>query len=331
MAATIKDVAKKAGVGTGTVSRVLNGGNQVDATTQKVVLEAIDELNYVPNVMGKRLRTNRTKVIALMVPIIAHPFFSRLAGYIEDEADRFGYSVLLISSQQRVGKENEIINRIRRKEVDGAIFVTHFTHSEEELKDLAIVSIDRHLGKEIPFVASDNYEATRKAIEYLIAQGCKKIGYIGTKPFVDSEVLLREKAYLDCMEEHGMEKFITNEVVLHGEEEKVVEDFIAKHRGVDGIFASGYTLSLTAYNYLEKRGIRIPDEIQMVSYDGDFRDFDVGPRLTCVEQPIEAMGRQAVRLLMDKFEKRKVRIENIIPSEFIPGETTGNLTLKDLK
>lgn len=110
MAATIKDVAKKAGVGTGTVSRVLNGGDQVDATTQKIVQNAIDELNYVPNVMGKRLRTNRTKVIALMVPIIAHPFFSRLAGFIEDEADRFGYSVLLVNSQQRVGKENEIIN-----------------------------------------------------------------------------------------------------------------------------------------------------------------------------------------------------------------------------
>jgi len=330
MAATIKDVAKKAGVGTGTVSRVLNGGDQVDATTQKIVQNAIDELNYVPNVMGKRLRTNRTKVIALMVPIIAHPFFSRLAGFIEDEADRFGYSVLLVNSQQRVGKENEIINRIRRKEVDGAIFVTHFTHSEEELKDLAIVSIDRHLGKEIPFVASDNYEATRKAIEYLIDRGCRRIGYIGTKPFVDSEVLLREKAYRDCMDAHGMEKFITNEVVLHGEEEKVVEDFIARHEEVDGIFASGYSLSLTAYNYLTKKGIRIPEEIQLVSYDGDFRDFEAGPRLTCVEQPIEVMGRNAVCLLMDKIEKRNVRIANIVASEFILGDTTKN-ALKDTK
>ena len=180
MATTIKDVAKYAGVGVGTVSRVLNGGESVNEEKIRRVREAIEALHFVPNKNASKLRRNASNVLALLVPLVNHPFFANLAYYVEDEADKYGYSILLISSQRRIFKEEEILRRIRRKEVDGAIFVTHFEHDERSLEDCSIVSIDRPLGRDVPYVTSDNYEATERAIEYLIGKGCKKIGYIGS-------------------------------------------------------------------------------------------------------------------------------------------------------
>ena len=165
MATTIKDVAKYAGVGIGTVSRVINNERGVGEQTRKKVTDAMKSLNYLPNNMASQLRKNETRIIALLVPVVNHPFFAKLAYYVEDEADKFGYSVILVSSQQRVDKETEIIRRIKHKKVDGAVFVTHYIHDEEEIKNCPIISIDRVLGANTPYVTSDNYEATRKAIK----------------------------------------------------------------------------------------------------------------------------------------------------------------------
>ena len=128
MATTIKDVARYAGVGIGTVSRVINNDKAVGESTRKKVLAAMEALDYSPNYMASQLRRNETRMIALLVPIINHPFFAKLAYYVEDEADKFGYSTILVSSQKRVERETEIISRIRHKKVDGAVFVTHFVH-----------------------------------------------------------------------------------------------------------------------------------------------------------------------------------------------------------
>ena len=247
MATTIKDVAKYAGVGVGTVSRVLNGGESVNEEKIRRVREAIEALHFVPNKNASKLRRNASNVLALLVPLVNHPFFANLAYYVEDEADKYGYSVLLISSQRRIFKEEEILRRIRRKEVDGAIFVTHFEHDERSLEDCSIVSIDRPLGRDVPYVTSDNYEATERAIEYLIGKGCKKIGYIGSKPLVESEVLKREEAYLDVMKKHNMPPRITNDVILHGEESNVAARFLDEYGDVDGVFASGYTMAQVLY------------------------------------------------------------------------------------
>ena len=109
MAATIQDVAKKSGVGVGTVSRVLNGGTNVRKETCDKVLEAIKELNYIPNSLGVKLRTNRNKVFALLVPVINHTFFSELAAHIEKEAEKYGCKEALFT----FGFENNCLRIIR--------------------------------------------------------------------------------------------------------------------------------------------------------------------------------------------------------------------------
>ena len=322
MATTIKDVAKKAGVGVGTVSRVLNGGKSVNKETHQRVVEAIEELHFVPNQMASRLRKDASGIIALLVPVVNHPFFAKLAYFVEDEADKFGYSILLVSSQKRMEKERNILQRIKRREVDGAIFVTHFDHEEKELKGCPLVSIDRPLGADIPYVTSDNYDATKNAVEYLIQKGCRKIGYVGSKPLVDSEVLKREDAYLDVMKEQGIEPRIKNDVILHGDESNVVAEFLQAYPDVDGVFASGHTMAQVLYETALQKGIKVPEQMQIVSYDGSFKQWSNNPYLSCVEQPIEEMAREVVRLLIDKIDGKEVQMRTMLKTNFLVGATT---------
>ena len=321
METTIKDVAKYAGVGVGTVSRVINNEKAVGEKTREKVLEAMKALNYSRNNMAFRLRKNETRIIALLVPVINHPFFAKLAYFIEDEASRFGYSIILVSSQQKVDKEIEIITKIKHREVDGAVFVTHHMHEEEDLENCPIVSIDRTFGDNIPYVTSDNYEATKKAIRYMIERGAKRVGFIGSKPLVSSEVMERERAYLDVMEEYGMTPRIVNKVIEHGEEAIVVSDFMEKHQDVDGVFVSGYTLSQYFYEAALELGKRIPDDLQIVSYDGIFKQWGIS-NITSVEQPIEEMARQIVRLLIKKIHHEETCIRTVLKTKFVLGTTT---------
>ena len=321
METTIKDVAKYAGVGIGTVSRVINNEKAVGEKTRKKVVEAMKELNYLPNNMASQLRKNATRIIALLVPVVNHPFFAKLAYYVEDEADRFGYSIILVSSQQRVDKESEIIKRIKRREVDGAVFVTHYAHDEEDLKNCPIISIDRAFGTNIPYVTSDNYDATKRAIRYMIERGAKRVGFIGSKPLVASEVLERERAYLDVMAEYNMPIRMVNEVIQHGEESAIVADFIEKHADVDGVFVSGYTLSQFFYEAAIEMGKKIPEDLQIVSYDGMFKQWSTS-NMTSVEQPIEEMARQVVRLLIKKIHGEETGTRTVLKTKFVLGTTT---------
>ena len=321
MGATIKEVAAKSGVGIGTVSRVLNNSPQISEATRKKVLKAIKELDYVPNVAGKRLSQKKSYVIAVLVPVIDHPFFARLVSNLEIEADKKGYSLLLATSQHRIEKEHEILRRLQQGEADGALFVTHYEHHEDEFKGLAIVSIDRHLGKNIPVVTTDNYEATKKAIEHLIEKGCKKIAYLGTKPNQVSEVSLREKAYEDVCKKHNMPLMIVNQNVGHGEENKLIDELFNSHKEFDGVFVSGCTLATLLYNRMKLMGIKTPEDIQMVSYDGEFSLDDVH-HISTLEQPLDLMAKKCVELLIDKINSKEVESLSKFNCRFIKGGTT---------
>ena len=319
---TIKEVAARSGVGIGTVSRVLNNSSQISETTKKKVLKAIDELNYVPNVAGKRLSQNKSYVLAVLVPIINHPYFANLIAKLEMEADARGYSLLVASSQHRIDKEKEILKRLAQNEADGALFVTHYEHNPEEFKNLAIVTIDRHLGENIPIVTTNNYEATKQGVEYLINKGCKRIAFLGTKPSQASEVILREKAYRDVMKEHNLEEIVINKEVKHGEESSVIDELIEKYSGIDGVFVSGCILASTLKNKFESSNIRVPEDVQVVSYDGEFFK-NSQKRMTTLEQPLDQMAKKCVELLIDLINKKEnTKMINKFDCRFVKGDTT---------
>ena len=313
---TINDVVRESGYGLGTVSRVISGDKSVKESTRKKIQSVIDELHYVPNVNGARLRKKHSDVIAVLVPVINHPFFAEFVEDVERIADENGYSLLLVTSQMNEKKEEEILLKIRKREIDGAIFVTHYEHSEEEIKGLPLVSIDRHLNHVVPYVSSNNYEASKEAIEYLISKGAKKIGYIGSKPFVESEVSYREKAYLDVIKEHGYEPYILNEVIKHGEERGLINRFLNTYPEVDAIFASGSTISYLLYERLLELGKKMPEDIQLISYDGTSLRRNGKQVITSIEQPIKELAEASFNILVDLMERRATTPH----TEFLPTE-----------
>lgn len=319
---TITDVAKASGFGVGTVSRVLRGDKSVKEATRKKILKVIDELHYTPNVNGARLRQKHSKVIAVMVPVINHPYFAEFVENIESIANEQGYSILLVTSQMNVEKESDILRMIKQKEVDGAIFVTHYEHSDEDVHGCPLVSVDRHLNSVVPYVTTDNYDATKAAIELFISHGDKKIGFIGTKPFVKSEVLLREKAYIDTMNEHGLEIRSINEVTEHGEEEQLVNRFLDKYPDLDAIFASGNTITQIVYNKLNEQNRHMPEEVELIGYDGVFSSWNNTVSISSIQQPIKELAVASFNILLKLIDNQEVEQINIFKTNFIKGNTT---------
>ncbi len=322
MAASIKDVAALANVGVGTVSRVINGEEAVSEKTREKVLRAIDELGYRSNSMGVMLRRNRSKIIALLVPLIDHPFFAKFAYALETELDKMGYSLLIVSGQRRRERELEALDKLKRREVDGVVFLTHFRHENVEFDDLPIVSVDRHLSGKTPYVTTDNFDASVKAVEYLYSKGCRNIAFLGGCPAVESEVSERVRAYAAAVGKLGISTKIYNPVIVHGEEEKIASEFVKGLGDTDGVFVSGDTLAQALYNACYKGGISVPDRLQIAAFDGALNDWNYGGKLSCVVQPIEKMGQAAARIIVDRINGKPYEVRTVIPSEFIAGNST---------
>jgi LacI family sucrose operon transcriptional repressor len=132
----------------------------------------------------------------------------------------------------------------------------------------------------------------------------------------------REKAYRDVMKKHGFPEFITNEVIYHGQEDSIVQEFLEQYKDLDGVFASGYTMAQKLYETALARGKKIPQELQIISYDGSFRQWSNNEPLTCVEQPIEAMARAVVKLLLDRIHHEEVPMRTVLNTTFVLGTTT---------
>lgn len=322
MAASIKDVASAAGVGIGTVSRVINGEDAVSEKTRQKVLHAVRELDYRSNSMGARLRRNQSKLVALLVPLIDHPFFARFAYALEGELDKMGYSMLVVSSQRREARELEVLDKLKHREVDGVVFITHFAHEGISFDDLPIVSVDRHLGERTPYVTTDNYDASARAVEYLFARGCRRIAYMGGRPAVASEVGERLRGYADTVKKLGMPERAYYETIHHGEEYAAAEAFLRRYGDCDGVFVSGDIMAQALYNACYARSVTVPGEMQIVSFDGALSEWNYGSTLSCVVQPIDAMAARAAHLVIDRIEKKACPVRNVIASRFVPGDST---------
>ncbi len=317
---SIIEIAKKAKVSKSTVSRVINNSGYVSKEVRERVLRAITESNYSPNHMARSLKLNRSNIIALFVPTLSHPFFSKIADAIEEELYKKDMRLIVVSSQGNKEKELKLLDMINQNQVDGIIFITHHVYDEIDQR-LPLVTIDRHLGDNIPCITTNNYEATANAIEYLFDKGAKKVGFIAGKPKVESEVEKRLLAYLDVMKKHGQEPIYLYEDFNHGEEIIYAQRFLDQHPEVDAIFASGDIMANSIYQLAIAKGVKIPAELKIIAYDGMIDDLVLHPVFTKCQQDIMAIGKAAVEQLLRKIKGAEYEKMVVIPIKFIKGET----------
>ncbi|MCR5272442.1 MAG: LacI family DNA-binding transcriptional regulator [Lachnospiraceae bacterium] len=308
--AGIKDVAKKAGVGVGTVSRMINDSGYVAEKTKKKILEAMEELDYTPNELARNLYHKRSGIIALLIPEIANPFFSRFVSYVEQELYAFGYKIMLCSTANESNAERDYLNMLKRHIVDGVITGVHSLDIEEYKKmNKPIVALDRYLDENIPVVASNHKEGGRIAAEILVSNGCKKVLHFIGETSVSSPYHERHKAFNLVMKENHVDviSYTLKRNLMEAQYYKdAAKEAFEKNTDFDGIFATDLP-AVECMKEAIRRNKRIPEDIKIVAYDGTPVTELMEPELTTIVQPIDKLAKSTVELLMDEINGNKYK------------------------
>lgn len=323
--ATLKDVAREAGVTVTTVSRVINNRGYISDETREKVYRIMEELDYRPNEIARSLSRKKSNIIGLIIPTVAHPFFSELSFYLEYYAYQNNYKVMFCNSQLDSRKEKEYIGMLRGHQVDGIILGSHTLDVDDYINlDLPIVTLDRKV-KNIPYISSDNYQGGSLATNLLIKKGCKKIVYIGGSLKLNMLANKRYEAFENIARDKNIEHFVvqTNLDGFNIEEyEKLVLELFTEHPDIDGIFASSDLIAATVIKVCQKTDRKVPDDVKVIGYD-DVKEASIFvPEITTISQPIKQMGELVIEVLLRQIEEEKVSNSNILGVELIERETT---------
>ncbi|MHA7966563.1 LacI family DNA-binding transcriptional regulator [Paenibacillus sp. CAU 1782] len=326
----ITDVAEKAGVSVTTVSRVLNNRGYISQKTRDRVYQAMKELNYQPNEMARALFRRKSNMIGLIIPTVAHPFFSELTYHLENYAHEKGYKLLLCNSNRDIAKERQYIDMLKKNQVDAIIMGSAVLDVEHYLNlNLPIVSFDRQLSGDIPLVTSDSYSGGIQAAEHLVQQGCRSFAYvyrgIGGPHHGAMLASGRSQGFGDELAKHGFEAVhlpleqMLAEPLNHVND---IADFLKHHPGVDGIFASSDLIAAEIIQACRLLNRGIPQDVKLIGYDDTGVASLTSPRLSTIKQPIQQMSECTIESIISQIEGEDVPMINTFPVSFVRRETT---------
>lgn len=333
---TLISIAKRTNCSVSTVSRVLNGkakNYRISQKTADYILEEAKRCNYVPSILAKGLRTNKTDTIGLLIPSIENAFFANIAGVIIREARRFNYKVVVVDTQEDVKEEEEGLSALLARHVDGILAVPCGISSESFLRikasGLPVVLVDRFLTdtNELSYVTTDNYLGATKATEYLIENGHKRIFCIQGPPY-SMPVKERIRGYLDTLKKYSLE----SHAMISGDSFTIQNGYIETKLALNmrtkptAIFALSNTILLGAIKAIQESGMLIPDDISLVSYDDNLLFNYLNPAITCINQASDKIATFAVKILMKMIRKE----ENETTHLYFPPSLIVRRSVKDL-
>ena len=327
--ASIREVAKRAGVSPATVSRVINGTARVDEEKRERVEKAIEETGFRPNELARALYRKSSKIIGVIVPDIENPFFSELAKAIEKEAYEQEYRILLCNSDDQKEKELANLQMLAQLQADGVILMTNTGEKSQsyEAVSMPIVFVDRRLDEmgQTSVIEADHYAGGKLAAEHLIACGCRKITCI-RGPQELSSGKKRYEGYREVCRQYSMKERFVDSTYKYEDGAKAAEEVLRRYPDTDGIIACNDMTAVSVYKVLQKRGYRVPDDIQIIGFDGVKFGRFLTPELTTVAQPIKEMGKCAVQMILGTVKELPRDRERKFPVMLIKGETTKNKT-----
>lgn len=306
------DIAQALGVSRTLVSMVLNGqGNQhgISPITQAKVKAKAKELNYKPNSIARGLRTGKSNTIGLIVTDISNSFYATIARQIEENLRKLGYHLIFCSSDERPEREEELIQMLRGRQVDGLILATTFQETlilEEMLRDeYPFVLIDREVSNlKANSVVVDNYKSSKNAVEHLLNSNHKEIGLLTISPSHLSTIKDREQGYKDALSTAQIPIQTTNicEIPFDDINKQVeisLKKMLNRPKPITAIYAINNRIGKACLEHLAKMEGTISQDIALLCYD----DIDVFKfcGVTAVAQPIEKIGDEAVRVLLDQI------------------------------
>lgn len=322
--ARMRDVAELAGVGTMTVSRVINGKLHVTEETRKRVFEAIEKLGYRPNQIARSLREQRSRQIGIIVPNLHDPFFAVCAQAVSLVAKECGYSVNIAMSYESPEIEfNEAMIMLHRHTeglvvIPSAGNVTQLT--SPEFRAIPIVSLDRPLDKRhFDSVVVENQNGARLAVRHLIAHGHRRIAYLGLSPDLYT-IGARSDGYRKAMQEAGLALMIHWGNTSRPEMLATLRDLLSRSEPPSALFCGNNLTTRYALHALSELEVNVPESVALIGFD-DFETADLlKPAVTVVRQPATDMGRTGANLLFDRLGAEGSQVpyrQIVLPVELI--------------
>ena len=324
--ASIIDVAKKAGVGIATVSRVINNSGYVKKETRDKIEKVIEEIGYVPNEIARSMTLQKNNIVAFILPNTTHLFFGELLYFVEEELFKSGYKMMLCNSSERLEKEIAYIDLLKKNRVDAIILLTNNDVEPYLDKTLPILSFDRKFD-DLPFVASDNYHGGVLAARHLIKKQCRNIVFIGddaqgVNTKVQTEVSKRRLGFLDELKRHQITNVLNIEYPLGNYIyiPEYVTEIIDAHPEIDGIFCISDSVAAVVIRHLEKIGKRVPEDVKVIGFDGGRSFNNLGKRITSIGQSPKLIAEAISQVIHNYYDKKTVS-SVIVPIYFQEGDT----------
>jgi LacI family repressor for deo operon, udp, cdd, tsx, nupC, and nupG len=316
---SIIEIARRAGVSTATVSRVVNKNYSVRPETREKVEGVIAEMGYRANFLGRNLRTAQSRLLLTMVPDFGNPFYAEIVRGIDGVARAEGYHLLLCDTSSGVSADRTYFDLLRNRMADGAICLDPATIQQElsretgELSWVACCEFDP--GGAVPFVGIDNARAAFDAVSYLVQRGCRSIALLNSDArFLYSQQ--RHKGYLDALHGAGLAPpaggVITTQGLTYDHGRDAIADMLAAGLRPDAVFAVSDTLAIGAMQGLRNAGLSVPDDVAVVGFDNIQLCTMVQPELTTVAQPMHQLGETAAKLLLQRIRNPDAAIEGIV-------------------
>lgn len=305
--ASIKDIARIAGVSVATVSYVLNKkeGQRISEDTKKKIFEIVETINYIPNRIAKSLQNNKTKLLGLIVADISNDFYSSIARHLEDKALQLGYTLIIGSSDENAEKFGKLIELFSQQQVDGMI-VAAVEGSEPILqklidKNYPVVTIDRYLKNiNLPGVVLNNREIAESTTHFLTEKGFDEIIYIGYNTKL-AHLLDRQYGFETGISESGKEVSVKKILVglenISEEIQSGLRDVLGNHPKNTALYFSSNKLAIAGLAYLVKNRIKVPEDVSVLAFD-ETEAYQLFPvEISYIKQPLEEMADETVKLL----------------------------------
>jgi LacI family transcriptional regulator len=338
---SIKEIAKKAGVSSSTVSFVLNGKAEkmrISKALEEKILASAKKEGYVANPIAVSLRTGKSKVIGVLVENISGSFFGSLSKVIEQKAHKAGYRLIYAGTENDNAKAVEMLQMLTFQQVDGFLITpTPGIRSKIEnlVGDKPVVYIDSYFpGQKSPYVLVDNYEGVAMAIEHMAAGGYKKIGFVSVSLGL-AQMKDRLTAFKEAIAEKGLkaEKKRILQLPFNNSKDdlvKKVSAFIKGNPDMDAIFFATNYLGIIGLKAIKNLGLKIPDDLAIVCFD-DHEVFDLyTPGITVVEQPAKKIAEQAMAILLNQLDdkRKEADMHVLLPPKLVIRESAAAHAIK---
>ena len=341
-AITIKDIAKKCGVGVSTVSRAINNHPDISEETKSKIMKVVKENNFVPNKSARNLKILDSKTIAVLIKGIDNPFFQKMIKVFEEEIQNRKYSFILHRVDTDQDEVEVALELIKEKRLKGIVFLGgKFSHQEKKLKEIQIpfvlstIAIAENVDKNIySSVSVDDKSESEKIVNFLCDQGHTKIAILVAGKSDRSISKLRVEGYRNALKSRNIP--INENLIRHTDDNeniqviengyKLMKELLESKEEFTAVYSISDSMAIGASKAILESGKRIPQDYSVVGFDGLDITYYYNPSITTIRQPVDDMARETTKILFDLINNKTKNQHKVFKGELIVRESTSKLS-----